>query len=114
MDDSVLLLLQLVSSVLSVVCYWKIFEKAGIAGWKALIPFYNGVVAFKMVGMSPWTLLLMLIPLVNLWILISFISNLADAFGKGFGYKLGLFFLGPIFFLLLAFGDAEYQYESED
>ncbi|MGM9863197.1 MAG: DUF5684 domain-containing protein [Lepagella sp.] len=113
MDDSIFLLIQLVGFVFNVVCYWKIFEKAGIAGWKALIPIYNVVVAFKMVGMSPWTLLLMFIPLVNLWIAISFISNLADAFGKGFGFKVGLILLAPIFFLILAFGNAEYQYEPE-
>ncbi|HRB69722.1 MAG TPA: hypothetical protein PLC92_06420, partial [Chitinophagales bacterium] len=24
-----------------VICHWKIFTKAGQAGWKCLIPFYN-------------------------------------------------------------------------
>lgn len=31
-------------------CWWKIFEKAGIRGWKAIIPFYGDFVRFKMVG----------------------------------------------------------------
>ena len=35
--------------------------------------------------------------------------DLAKAFGKGPGFALGLIFLGPIFFPLLAFSDASYQ-----
>ena len=27
--------------VLQAIAYWKIFEKAGEPGWKALIPIYN-------------------------------------------------------------------------
>ena len=35
--------------------------------------------------------------------------KLAKAFGKGFGFFLGLLFLNPIFKLILGFGDAQYQ-----
>ena len=35
--------------------------------------------------------------------------KLAKAFGKGFGFFLGLVFLNPIFKLILGFGDAQYQ-----
>ncbi len=34
--------------------------------------------------------------------------KLAKAFGKGFGFFLGLLFLNPIFKLILGFGDARY------
>ena len=30
-----------------VIAYWKVFDKAGEAGWKSLIPFYNVYVLFK-------------------------------------------------------------------
>lgn len=30
--------------------WWKIYEKAGIKGWKALIPCYEEYIRFKMVG----------------------------------------------------------------
>ena len=33
--------------ILLVVAYWKMFTKAGIAGWKSLIPLYNVYIAFK-------------------------------------------------------------------
>ena len=35
-------LVSIVSYVLIVIGWWKIFTKAGEAGWKSLIPFYNG------------------------------------------------------------------------
>lgn len=33
--------------ILSIVAMWKIFVKAGQAGWKSLIPFYNMYILFK-------------------------------------------------------------------
>lgn len=33
--------------VLQVIAYWKIFEKAGEPGWKAIIPFYNTYTQYK-------------------------------------------------------------------
>ena len=33
--------------VLQVIGWWKIFTKAGEAGWKSLIPFYNLYILFK-------------------------------------------------------------------
>ncbi|MBQ8992233.1 hypothetical protein IJ090_02250, partial [Candidatus Saccharibacteria bacterium] len=40
-----------------IIAYWRIFTKAGIKGWKALIPIYNIYCAYKMVGISPlWIL----------------------------------------------------------
>ncbi|MBR2997372.1 hypothetical protein IKF33_03015 [Candidatus Saccharibacteria bacterium] len=40
--------------VLVVIASWKIFEKAGEKGWKALIPVYNVYILYKIVGMSTW------------------------------------------------------------
>ena len=36
--------------VLIIVAQWKIFVKAGQEGWKALIPIYNVVVLYKIIG----------------------------------------------------------------
>ena len=47
--------------VLIIVAQWKIFTKAGQEGWKALIPIYNVVVLYKIIGLSPWLLLLYLL-----------------------------------------------------
>ncbi len=37
----------LVFIVLLIVAWWKMFTKAGVAGWKSLIPIYNVYIAFK-------------------------------------------------------------------
>ena len=40
--------------ILYVIATWKIFEKAGEKGWKALIPIYNVYIMFKIVDMTNW------------------------------------------------------------
>ncbi|MBR3172430.1 hypothetical protein IKF21_00705 [Candidatus Saccharibacteria bacterium] len=40
--------------ILLVIAGWKIFEKAGEAGWKSLIPIYNAYIFYKIVGMKNW------------------------------------------------------------
>ena len=36
---------------LPAIASWKLFKKAGIPGWKSLIPFYNNYLLFKIAGM---------------------------------------------------------------
>ncbi len=43
----IFVLLETVLVVLAVICNWKIMEKAGEPGWKALIPFYNMYVLYS-------------------------------------------------------------------
>ena len=31
----------LLIAIVAIIAYWKIFTKAGEAGWKSIIPFYN-------------------------------------------------------------------------
>jgi len=96
-------------AVLVIAAMWKIFEKAGEPGWAALIPIYNVIVLLKIAGKPWWWLLLMLIPFVNLVIVILVAIAVAKNFGKGAGFGLGLAFLAPIFYPMLAWGDARYQ-----
>jgi hypothetical protein len=88
---------------------WRVFTKAGQPGWAILIPFYNLYVMLKVAGKPGWWLVLMLIPLVNIVFAILLYMGLAESFGKGAGFGLGLLLLGFIFFPVLAFGDATYQ-----
>lgn len=41
--------IQVVLLVLTIVAYWRIFEKAGEKGWKAIIPVYSNYVLYKLV-----------------------------------------------------------------
>ena len=40
-------IITLTIGILSIIALWKIFVKAGEKGWKALIPFYNVYILFK-------------------------------------------------------------------
>ena len=95
--------------VLIIYSGWKVFEKAGQPGWAILIPFYNFYILLKIANKPGWWLVLMFIPLVNFVVLILMSIAVAQNFGKGVGFGLGLAFLGFIFFPILAFSDAKYQ-----
>lgn len=94
--------------ILAIAGLWKTFVKGGEAGWKAIIPIYNIYILLRIVGRPWWWLLLMLIPLVGfiVWILVAL--DLSKSFGKGVGFAIGLILLGPIFIMILGFGDARY------
>lgn len=40
--------------ILQIIACWKMFEKAGEKGWKAIIPIYNYYIMFKIVDMKGW------------------------------------------------------------
>lgn len=99
----------LLVAALMIVAMWKIFVKAGEEGWKAIIPFYNTYILYKITWGNGLYFLLLLIPCVNVVIQIITSVKLAKAFGKGIGFTLGLIFLGPIFQLILGFDSSEYK-----
>lgn len=102
------ILLYVALIIVLIVAQWKIFEKAGQPGWACLIPIYSFYVLLKIVGKPGWWLLLMLVPIVNLIVALYVIHLLSQSFGKEIGFTLGLIFLGPIFYIILGFGDAKY------
>lgn len=115
MDDGngmvplVVLLVQLAIAVMVIVAMWKVFTKAGRPGWAAIIPIFNLYVLIKVAGKPGWWLILFLIPLVNIIISLLVAFGVAESFGKGAGFAIGLFFLPFIFYPILGFGDAEYS-----
>ena len=115
--------------ILMIIAWWKIFTKAGEAGWKSLIPIYNTYIFSRIIGINFWIYIIGIPVVVGiiagivgpesnfaailngayiLFIDIFFAIKLGDAFKKGAGFKVGLFFLAPIFYLILAFGSAKY------
>lgn len=104
-----LIVLDVALIILMIAAMWAVFQKAGEPGWAALIPIYNIMVLLKISGKPMWWVILMLIPFVNIIVLIIAIVGLARNFGKGAGFALGLVFLAPIFYPILAWGDARYQ-----
>ena len=100
----------LVFFVLIVAIMWKVFAKAGQPGWAALVPFYNSwILITEICKKEPLWFILSLFPFVNIiasWVIC---QELARKFGKSDAFGIGLFFLGPIFLAMLAFGDARYE-----
>ena len=120
-------------SVLSIVSLWMLFNKAGDAGWKSLIPFYNLYTQFKLTWKTSmfWVMLLCVLigpvlgvilvvteaeALVVLGVLaiiggvitalvLGIISyvKLGKAYGKSSGFCVGLVFLPVIFQCIMAF-----------
>lgn len=127
----------LIFYVLLIVGQWKVFEKAGEAGWKSLIPIYNLFVLWKIAGKSFGRLILTIIVgyliaalcgilLKGAGVLIAaiiilaigidvivetarFCGALSKSFGHGSGFAVGLFFLQPIFLMILGLGSSSYQ-----
>jgi hypothetical protein len=89
--------------------WWKVFSKAGQPGWASIVPIYNVVVLLQVAGKPVWWIVLLLIPVVNLVILILVSISLAENFGKGAGFGIGLWLLPIIFYPILGFGSAAYQ-----
>lgn len=102
-------LISLAFAIFTLVAMWKVFAKAGKPGWAAIIPIYNLVVLLEIAGKPIWWLVLMLVPLVNFVVAILIGIGVAERFGKGAGFGLGLTFLGFIFYPILGFGSAQYQ-----
>lgn len=104
-----LMIFWLASVAAVIASLWKVFVKAGEPGWAAIVPFYNMLVLLKIAGKPAWWFILMLIPLVNFIVIIITCIALAERFGKGAGFGVGLGLLGVIFFPILGFGDSQYR-----
>ncbi len=124
-----LMMIALVWVIIMIVALWKIFNKFGEPGWKALIPYYNGYIMFKYIWNPTmfWVVLIGIIvsfvlsmmggalavlgSLISLalWVIgIIQAHKLSKCFGHGVLFTLGLIFLNPIFLLILGFGDDQY------
>lgn len=95
--------------VLIVVSMWKIFTKAGKAGWASIIPIYNIIVLQEIIGKPAWWVILYLIPGVNIVFAVWSTNLLSKSFGNSEGFTIGLLFLPFVFYPVLAFGSSSYH-----
>lgn len=129
-----------VFTILVIIGWWKIFKKAGEAGWKSIIPIYNIYILYKIswsksafwkmifasiiVGVFEGlyvyvsqNILISLVFIISAIILLvmTFKINfkLSRAFGHGFLFGLGLFLFPYIFELILGFGGSKYVKDSK-
>jgi len=118
--------------VLQIIARWNIFKKAGVPGWKALIPFYNSYTQYELTWSVSMFWLVIALSLAG-GILNSLIGGglirtiagimafaamiieypmanhkLSKSFGHGVGFTIGLILFESIFMLILGFGKSEY------
>ncbi|MBQ7802287.1 hypothetical protein IJ380_00225 [Candidatus Saccharibacteria bacterium] len=122
----------LIAYILMIIAWWKIFEKAGEAGWKSLIPIYNVYILCRIINFNFWYYII-LVPvllgilgaifkegflgslvgfatgLYTLWVEVFTAIKLGRAFKKSTLFKLGLIFFPNIFALILGFGLSKYH-----
>lgn len=107
----------LIEFLIITIARWIIYKKAGKHGWAVLIPIYRDITYYQVCNMSPWWLLLILIPIVG-WITLIIVYivsrfKLAKSFEKGILFGFGLLILRPVFELILAIFAKTYIKEDE-
>ena len=129
----------LVILVLTIIAEWRIFTKAGQSGWKSLIPIYNAIVelGFSWRKGKFWSIVLasflfgigqalteyssgevldivaMLLMVVGgiavLVLTVKAVYYLAQSFGHGLGFTIGLILVPTVFRLILGLGSSQYR-----
>ncbi|MEO6882621.1 MAG: signal peptidase I [Bacteroidia bacterium] len=74
--------LLIIFAVSTVIGLWKLFEKAGEKGWKALIPIYNYYIWLKLIKKPWWWIFLIIIPGIDYMMLMVMSVALSATFGK--------------------------------
>lgn len=97
-------------AVFVIIIYWKLFEKAGKPGWASIIPVYNVIVLFDIIGYKWYYIFLLflgVIPVIGqvavLLFVISYNIKLAKSFGQSTAFGIGLWLVNPVFCAILAF-----------
>ena len=122
-----LLLIGLAVIVFQLICTWKVYKKAGKAGWEAIVPFYNTWVLNEIAGLNWWWFLIsisgvivaalsipglsQLASLASLFANINMSYNLCKKFKKDGGFFVLLALIPVVGYAILAF-DQKVVYDS--
>jgi signal peptidase I len=108
----IILLIILVIYILMSLSLKKVFEKAGVEGWKALVPGVNFIEICKLIGQKPSHAAWMLFPIVNIFTYAGMKVDLVRAFGK---FNFSDSFWAVIFspFIFNKIGNDSSKYEGQ-
>ncbi|MEW6470401.1 MAG: signal peptidase I [Bacteroidota bacterium] len=76
------IVLLIIVLILPFVGLYGIFQKAGIEGWKAFVPFYNYSLWLRLIGKPQSWLVFLALPFINMVALLLMRADLANHFGK--------------------------------
>jgi hypothetical protein len=102
------ILLAVVVYLLWTAPWCPVFAKAGKRWWVALLPVLNLLVIMRIAGRPPWWVLLLLVPLLGIAVWTVVCLDVAERFGHGVAYTIGLVFLPFFFALWLGLGPDAY------
>ncbi|HVV56088.1 MAG TPA: signal peptidase I [Mucilaginibacter sp.] len=89
---------------------YKLFEKAGVTGWQAVVPIWNFYVMIKLSGRPVWWLILFLIPIFGLLILIGVVIDFTKSYGKFAFWDHAAAVLLPFVYLVKWGNDKQVKY----
>ena len=128
----VMLVIAILMYVITCFGFAKMFKKAGEAGWKAFIPFYNTYILYKRCWNTKMFFVWLALDIVSgvisgaaensvifailyLVVLVALIviralsyGRISKAYGNGIGTAVGFFFLPTIFSWIVGLGKAQY------
>ena len=96
-------------AIIYLIAWWKMFTKAGEAGWKILIPIYSAYIQFRIIYGNGWKFLLFIVPIISWFVIIMVPVRMAQAYGKSIGFGILNIFFPGICVLLMAFGKCDYE-----
>lgn len=124
-NESLLILLVVLSTVLGAVLYvWTalalagLFRKTGEDAWQGWVPLLNIAVVLRIAGLSPWLVLVGLVPVIGWVALYVLIVVSAHRIGRGFGAGAGMTVLAALLFVvwasILGLGPARWRGERAE
>jgi signal peptidase I len=100
--------------LVSIAGLWGIFQKAGHAGWKVLIPVYNLYIWVRIAGKPRWWIIFLLIPYINIFMVMLLLVEMLKGFNRDTIGAQVLCILFPYVYLpLMGFGKSKFIHPSE-
>jgi Family of unknown function (DUF5684) len=91
-------------------CWWGTFAKAGQPGWAGFIPIYREIVLLQITDKPIWWIVFAIVcPFVWIVMYLLILIELANRFGQGAGFAIGMFCCWIIFVPMLSYGSYEYM-----
>lgn len=100
--------------LITIVCFsiallCMVFSRAGERAWKAIIPFYNQFILYKIVWGNGWLFLTLFIPYGGAIFSLATLYKLGRVFGKGRIFSILLLIIPFIPMAIIAFGRSSYS-----
>ena len=105
---SFMLLLCVAAYALTCIGLMRMFQKAGVEGYKAWIPFYRSYVLCKITMGAGWYFLFSYIPAISILMRAVYAYEVMLSYGESFLYGILYFFFPTIAQLVAGFGGARY------